>query len=96
MNLAIHPGASADISEQATYYESKQQGLGLAFMDEIDTGIETILAMPLAFPERRPNLRMFVLPRFPFSVLYRVTDRTLQILVIRHHARDDEYGMGRA
>lgn len=94
MRLVIHPDASADIAEQAAYYASKEAGLGQAFLDEIDAGIETIRAMPEAFPERRPNLRMFVLPRIPFSVLYRVTNRTQQILVVRHHARREDYGLG--
>ncbi|AWN17256.1 hypothetical protein SALB1_3062 [Salinisphaera sp. LB1] len=51
--------------------------------------------MPEAFPERRRNLRMFVLPRFPFSVLYRIQNQTLQILVVRHYARHQDYGLGR-
>lgn len=64
MNLLIHPEASADIREEAEYYEARQAGLGLAFLQEVDSAIESIMAMPKAFPERRKNIRMFVLPRF--------------------------------
>lgn len=96
MRLVIHPDASADIAEQAAYYASKEAGLGRAFLDEIDAGIERIMALPEAFPERRRNLRMFVLQRFPFPVLYRIQNQaTLQILVVRHHARHEDYGLGR-
>lgn len=36
--------------------------------------------MPEAFQERRHNLRMYVLLRFGFSVLYRIQNQKLQIL----------------
>ncbi|WP_414707041.1 type II toxin-antitoxin system RelE/ParE family toxin [Salinisphaera sp.] len=98
MRLIIHPEASADIREEAEYYEGKQPGLGLAFLQEIDSAIESIVSMPEAFPKRRKNIHMFVLSRFPFSVLYRVhnNERGLEVLVVRHHARHQDYGMHRA
>lgn len=96
MKLVIHPGASADIQEEATYYEERQVGLGLAFLDEVDAAIGTILSTPEAFPQRRKNIRIFVLARFPFSLLYRVSQDRLEVLVVRHHARHENYGLGRA
>jgi plasmid stabilization system protein ParE len=97
MKLLIHPEASADIREEAEYYEAKQAGLGLAFLQEVDAAMESILATPKAFPLRRKNIRVFILPRFPFSVFYRINDneRYLEVLVVRHHARRPDYGMSR-
>jgi plasmid stabilization system protein ParE len=98
MKLIIHPEASADIREEAEYYEGKQTGLGLAFVQAVDSAIDTIVSMPEAFPKRRKNIRVFVLSRFPFSVLYRTRDnkRCLEVLVVRHHARHQDYRMHRA
>jgi len=95
MKLLIHPEASADIREEAEYYEARQRGLGLAFLQEID--IESIIAMPKAFPVRRKNIRVFILPRFPFSVFCRISESEhhLEVLVVRHHARRSDYGMHR-
>lgn len=95
MKLIIHPEASAEIQEEATYYEDKQAGLGLEFLDEVDAAIDTVLSMPHAFPKRRKNIRMYVFKRFPFSLLYRITNETLEVLVVRHHARRENYGMNR-
>ncbi|MGH8273024.1 MAG: type II toxin-antitoxin system RelE/ParE family toxin [Gammaproteobacteria bacterium] len=95
MNLIIHPEASVDIQEEADYYENIQPGLGLAFLDEVDAAIETVLSMPQAFPERRKDIRIFIFARFPFSLLYRANETELQVLVVRHHARREEYGMER-
>jgi len=95
VNLVIHPGASADIQEEANYYENIQTGLGLEFLDEVDAAVDTVLSMPEAFAERRENIRMFVFARFPFSLLYRITGNSLELLVVRHHARHDDYGMER-
>lgn len=95
MKLIIHPGASADIQGEAIYYEEIQAGLGLTFLDEVDSAVDRVLSMPEAFPERRKNIRMFVFARFPFSLLYRTVENTLEVLVVRHHARHEEYGMDR-
>lgn len=97
MRLIIHPDASADIHKEAEYYEGKQTGLGMALLQEIDSAIESIVSMPEAFPKRRNNIRIVHLSRFPFSVLYRIHDnkRCLEILVVRHHARHQDYGVHR-
>jgi len=97
MKLFIHPEASADIREEAEYYEAKQTGLGLAFLQEVDSALESIMAMPKAFPKRRKNIRVCILPRFPFSVFYRISadEHHLEVLVVRHHARRPNYGIHR-
>ena len=41
----------------------------------------------LGHPGRVPGTREFVIPKTPFVVPYRVTDTTLQILRVYHHAR---------
>jgi hypothetical protein len=79
MKVIIHPGASADIQEGAEYYEGKQAGFGLAFLDEVDTAIDTIVSMPQAFPERRKVIRMFVFSRFPFSLALRSGNRAADV-----------------
>lgn len=98
MKLLIHPEASADICEAAEYYEAKQAGLGLAFLQEVDSAMESILAMPKAFPLRRKNIRLYILRRFPFSVFYRLNnaEHHLEVLVVRHHSRRPDYGMHRS
>jgi plasmid stabilization system protein ParE len=95
VRLIIHPEASADIQAEANYYEEIQAGLGAAFLDEVDAAIDTVLGMPEAFPIRRTNIRVFVFARFPFSLLYRVSESALEVLVVRHHARHENYGMDR-
>lgn len=95
MKLVIHPGASADIQEQASYYEQIQPGLGFAFLAEVDLAVDAVLSMPQAFPERRKNIRIFVFARFPFSLLDRTAANTLEVLIVRNHARHESYGMDR-
>lgn len=95
MRLTIHPDAAADIQEEAQYYEEIEPGLGMAFLDEVDLAVDTVLSMPQAFPSRRENLRMYVFSRFPFSLLYRLDDNVLEVLVVSHHARHEDYGMER-
>lgn len=95
MRLRLHPDAASEIQQEAAYYEDIAPGLGIAFLDEIDAAIDRACQAPEAFPRRQANLRIAILSRFPFSVLYRFENDVLEVLVVRHHARRGDYGMDR-
>ena len=95
INLRIHPAASNNIQTQALYYENEATGLGVSFLEEIDRTVTQITRMPLSYPIRHSDIRICILVRFPFSILYRIGKTELVVLAVRHHARDKEYGMNR-
>jgi plasmid stabilization system protein ParE len=86
MNLRIHRLAIAEIDHEVDHYESRQTGLGAALEDEIDA----VFAMAVRFPEaapqwkNRPDRRVAVLDRFPFTIPYQIQGDELVILALAH------------
>ncbi len=95
MRLRIHPDASAEIEREAQYYEGQAPGLGLAFLDEVDFYVERIFEAPMQYREVETGIRKCVLEQFPFTIRFRVSDGLVEILVVRHDARSDEFGQER-
>ena len=40
--IAFHPGAEAEITEAAQYYELRKPGLGSGILDEVERGLDQI------------------------------------------------------
>ncbi len=93
MNLRIHRLAIIEIDHEVDYYEARQIGLGAELEDEIDAVFATILRFPEGAPQwkSRPDRRVAVLDRFPFTIPYQVTGDELVILALAHTSRRPGY-----
>jgi plasmid stabilization system protein ParE len=70
MILEFLPEASSELYEGAEYYESKQQGLGRRFRNEILEICRLIVQQPLLWRERHGGYRRVNCPVFPYYVAY--------------------------
>jgi plasmid stabilization system protein ParE len=89
MNFRIHRLAVAEIDHEVDYYESRQSGLGAELEDEIDEAFSMILRFPLAAAQwrTRPDRRVYVLDRFPFTIPYQISGDEIVILALAHTSR---------
>jgi len=96
MSYDFHPAAEAEYLDAIAYYESKRPGLGTAFLKEFESTVSAICAAPHRNPiERSPDIRRKRLQRFPYTVLYRETANTVELLAVAHHRRRPHYWLGR-
>lgn len=89
--LFLHPSVVEEISEAKYFYNSKVDGLGNQLLDEIRTAIKFIEESPQAWPAYNKNLHRFILRRFPFSIVYRIKEKEIQIIAFMHHRRKPFY-----
>ena len=89
--LEIRSDALADIEAAAAWYENRQTGLGTDFVRAIRRCINFLAEKPLAFRLRdhRRNVRWFLVPRFPYRVVYRVKDESVTVIAVLHSSRHD-------
>ena len=85
--IRILPEASEELEASIHYYESQQAGLGLAFLSEFKRTRERIEELPKAGRPVRGDIRRRPVHRFPYAVLYRVTDVEIVIIAVAHRRR---------
>lgn len=68
MNLEFHPEAELELIEAADFYERQVPGLGERFEAEVRRATDLLLAHPQIGTPADPDLRTFVLSRFPYTL----------------------------
>lgn len=93
--VVFHDLAEAELNEAARYYEQEVTGLGKVFIGEVERVVGQIREHPEAAPAIFKAVRRKLLRRFPFSIMYSVTDTTVSILAVAHHKRRPFYWRNR-
>lgn len=95
MTVEYHPSAASDLNDAIDYYDGQRAGLGAVLRADVYAAIERVIDNPELYAEVT-GVRRALVQRFPYSVIYkRVSNSRIRILVIRHHKRHPEYGVGR-
>ncbi|HSG32473.1 MAG TPA: type II toxin-antitoxin system RelE/ParE family toxin [Thermodesulfobacteriota bacterium] len=85
--VRFHPEAIKEAESSQHWYVERSQTAALGFTNEISSAIEKILKSPTRWPKYQKNTRRYILPRFPFSVIYRIKDNIIEVIAIAHHKR---------
>ena len=89
--LDILPGAIADITAAARWYENQRQGLGTQFALEANKTIESLAdeALRHRVRYRRKSARWIYPRRFPYRICYYVERETVHVFAVIHAKRHD-------
>jgi plasmid stabilization system protein ParE len=91
MRIIYHPEAEAELVETVQFYEGRVARLGAEFLIAVERAIQTIQDAPERWPIMEADVRRYLMPRFPFSIYYRVAGDELRILAFKHHSRHPDY-----
>lgn len=85
--------ARTEIEDAASYYENASEGLGLAFLDQVEKKFHSICKNPFAygFIDSKKTLRDVAIPRYPFVIIFWVDSTTVYILSVHHTSKQPEY-----
>ena len=89
--LEIHPAALKEFESAVAWYLARSESAAAKFVSDIDQAVELVLASPQRWPTADYPTRRFVLRRFPFAIIYRETERAVQVLAIAHGHRRPGY-----
>ncbi len=96
MSYRFHPGAEHEHFEIIGFYESQQSGLGKAYLSEFEILMDSVANMPGRYRiERKPNIRMASMLKFPYRIIFRDAPVGVQILAVSHKKRRPDYWLGR-
>jgi plasmid stabilization system protein ParE len=80
--------ALKELRESILYYEQRENGLGSAFLDEIEATLNRILQHPSAWHQLSPRTRRCRTHRFPFGLLYQILSNEILITSVMDLRRD--------
>ena len=76
----FHPAAEAEHYETIGFYESRSKGLGGDYLREFEAVMLRVMEAPQRFRvERKPGIRIAPFIRFPYKVVYREIEGSVQI-----------------
>jgi toxin ParE1/3/4 len=94
-SLIFHPDVSYEIKESYLWYQEKAEGLGVNFLDELETAYQAILELPNAWPNHSRGFKRYLLTGFPFSVIYKYTANVVYVVAVMHNSRKPGYWLKR-
>jgi toxin ParE1/3/4 len=94
-SVIFHPLAEQELLDAVSYYENQETGLGLDYLGEVEHAVDFLVRYPEAGAGVRGNIRRLTLPKFPYSLLYRLVEEQVRILAVAHHKRKPQYWVDR-
>jgi len=89
------PQVERDVAEAADWYELRQPGLGIRFVEEIIRVCDTLADNPLLYCRRHPtkNIRWRYPEKFPYRVIYEVNEaeKIVRVAAVLHAARQNQH-----
>jgi len=81
------------LEDSRSWYEEHAENLGTEFLDEIDRAVDAIQSAPTVWPwyDEQHHVRRFLVHRFPYAIIYRVTSSVVQIIGVMHLRRHPDY-----
>src|SRR5215467_14637494 len=80
--------ALTELTRATLYYEQRENGLGVAFLDEIEATLNRILQHPTAWHPLSRRTRRCRTHRFPFGLIYQIRINEILITSVMDLRRD--------
>ncbi|MEP3387799.1 MAG: type II toxin-antitoxin system RelE/ParE family toxin [Reichenbachiella sp.] len=86
--LVIKPLAEVDLKEIANWYESKKPGLGLAFLEAVDSKIQLLTTNPKTYQKRYRETRLTLVKKFPYAIHYTLEKNLIYVHAVLSTSRN--------
>ena len=94
-SVRIHPAALEETEAAIAWYEQRSGKAAEMLLDELDQAIKRASENPGQFPLHEYGTRRIVLRRFPYLVIFRETDTSVEIIAVAHGRRRPGYWQDR-
>jgi plasmid stabilization system protein ParE len=88
--------AQAEFDEAFDWYEEQQPGLGVNFVNIVTNILEQISFMPQSCTIVFKDVRRAVVPKFPYSILYKIEANNIVVIAVFHSKRNPKIWQQRA
>jgi plasmid stabilization system protein ParE len=93
--VRFHPAAAQEAESAYDWYAARDIRVANAFREELQHAVDVVARDPLTWPRHGRRARRYIFPRFPFSLVYRMRDDSVEVLAIAHGNRRPGYWRSR-
>ena len=91
MNIRLLEIAQIELDDSIEYYNSELDGLGYDFLSEVLHAIDRIKSFPQAWHPFTDTTRRCQLRRFPYGIMYHISDTEILVVAVANLHRDPDY-----
>ena len=94
-SVVFDPDAKAEFLAAVRYYEHCQSGLGYRFKEYVQSAVQKIAKTPLQYRTVRSPFRRYLLPKFPYALIFSIEPDHIRIIAVAHTKRKPGYWLKR-
>lgn len=91
MNVRFLSLADQEVDDTVAWYSELAERAGRDFLDELDRVVRLIRTYPLLATQIEHEIRRFLFPPFPFSLIYGIDQETIVVIAVAHQHREPRY-----
>jgi plasmid stabilization system protein ParE len=85
------PAAESELLKEVAYYSNVRDGLGIKFEDAVESAVKNAVSNPSGGAPSPKGTRSRIVKGFPFSVVFRASDKEILVVALIHHRREPGY-----
>ena len=89
------PAAEIELLKEVAYYSKARTGTGTRFQAAVQAAVSRAATHPLGGAPSRKETRSMLVRGFPFSVVYRASEREVLVVAIAPHRKRPQYWASR-
>ena len=89
--IQLSPEAESELRAAYLWYLDRDLLVAEAFKAEVTHALKSVSEAPDRWPLMTDRVRRYVLPRFPFSIVYRTHGSLVDVVAIAHQKRKPGY-----
>jgi toxin ParE1/3/4 len=86
--LIVNPEAEADLADAKAWYDHQRPELGDDFLRRVGETLSSVERMPELRGKFFEELRVALVDRFPYAVVYRIDDEQITVVAVYHTSRN--------
>jgi plasmid stabilization system protein ParE len=91
MTFRILVEASEELDAAAGFYATRRQEVAVRFLDDVEFSINRLLVDPESWPVVDGDFRRSPLVKFPYDIVFRVTEEGVVVFAVAHRHRRPGY-----
>ncbi len=89
-SLVISLPAETDIEEIIEWYGKENKDLSREFVEILEQTLEQVISNPFLFQQVFKDYRKVDTAKFPYKIIYRISENKIIVLAVIHHKRNPE------